>query len=54
MHTKYDISSSYGSKIIAKVKLDFLFTTEPQTDRPKTQCPRISFGGGGCINDNRF
>ena len=34
MHTKYEVSISYGSKVIAKVKVD-----NRQTNRTKTICP---------------
>ena len=61
MHAKYEVSISYGSKVIAKVKVDNRETdkqTDRQTDRTKTICPR-SFNGGGGIkmeypNENFF
>ena len=47
MHAKYEVSISYGSKGIAKVKADNRQTdrqtdrhTDKQTDRTKTICPR--------------
>ena len=48
MHAKYDVSISYGSKVIAKVKVDNRQTnrqTNQQTDRTKTLYPR-SFNPG--------
>ena len=33
MHAKYEVYSSYGSKVIAKVKVDNR-QTDKQTDRP--------------------
>ena len=38
MHAKYEVSISYGSKVIAKVKVDNRQTNK-QTDRTKTICP---------------
>ena len=38
MHAKYEVSISYGSKVIAKVKVDNR-QTDKQTDRTKTICP---------------
>ena len=44
MHAKYEVSISYGSKVIAKVKVDNRQTdkqtADRQTDRTKTICPR--------------
>ena len=40
MHTKYEVSISYGSKVIAKVKVDNRQTyrqTDKQTDRQTGQ-----------------
>ena len=52
MHAKYKVSISYGSKVIAKVKVDNRQTdkqtnrqTDKQTERTKTICPR-SFDPG--------
>ena len=48
MHTKYGVSTSNGSKVIANVKVDNRQTdrqTDKQTDRTKTICPR-SFDPG--------
>ena len=39
MHAKYEVSISYGSKVLAKVKVDNR-QTDKQTDRTKTICPR--------------
>ena len=46
MHAKYEVSISYGSNVIAKVKVDNRQTsrqtkrqTDKQTDRTKTICP---------------
>ena len=54
MHAKYEVSISYGSKVIAKVKVDNRQTdrqtnrqTDKQTDRTKTICPRSFDPGGG-------
>ena len=44
MHAKYEVSISYGSKVIAKVKVDNR-QTDKQTHRTKTICPR-SFDPG--------
>ena len=44
MHAKYEVSTSNGSKVIAKVKVDYR-QTDKQTDRTKTICPR-SFDPG--------
>ena len=49
MHAKYEVYISYGSKVIAKVKVDNRQTnkqTERQTDRTKTICPPIIRSGG--------
>ena len=45
MHSKYEVSISYGSKVIAKVKVDNRKTNK-QNDRTKPICPR-SFDPGG-------
>ena len=48
MHAKYEVSIAYGSKVIAKVKVDNRQTDRQinkQTDRTKTICPR-SFDPG--------
>ena len=48
MHAKYEVSISYGSKVIAKVKVDNRQTdrqTNKQTNRTKAICPR-SFDPG--------
>ena len=56
MHAKYEVSIAYGSKVIAKVKVDNRQTnkqtdrqtnrqTDRQTDMTKTICPR-SFDPG--------
>ena len=39
MHAKYEASISYGSKVIANVKVDN-GQTNKQIDRTKTKCPR--------------
>ena len=42
MHTKYEVSISYGSKVIAKINVDNEQAnkqTDRQTDRTKTICP---------------
>ena len=39
MHAKYEVSISYGSKVIDEVKNDNR-KTDKQTDRTKTICPR--------------
>ena len=43
MNAKYEVSISYSSKVITKVKVDR--QTDKQTDRRKTICPR-SFDPG--------
>ena len=51
MHAKYEVSISYSSKIIAKVKVDNVQTnrqtdkTSRQTDRTKAICPDHSIRG---------
>ena len=52
MHAKYEVSISYGSKVIKKVKVYNIQTdkqtnrqTNKQTDRTKIICPR-SFDPG--------
>ena len=61
MHAKYEVSSSNGSKVIAKVKVDNRQTnkqTDKQTDRTKTICPDHSIRGhkkrSGAKNDYRW
>ena len=44
MHAKYEVSISYGSKVISKVKVDNRQTNR-QTNRIKTICP-LSFDPG--------
>ena len=50
MHAKYEVSISYGSKVIAKVKVDNRQTdkkTDRQTDRQdKNNMPAIIRSGG--------
>ena len=50
MHAKYEVSISYGSKVIAKVKVDNRQTnrqTDKQTDRQdKNNMPPIIRSGG--------
>ena len=50
MHAKYEVSISYGSKVIAKVKVDNRQTdkqTDKQTDREdKNNMPPIIRSGG--------
>ena len=41
MHDKYEVSISYGSKVMAKVKV---FATDRPTGQ-KTRCPQIPFEG---------
>ena len=65
MHAKYEVSISYGLKVIARVKVDNRQTnkqankpTDRQTDRTKTICPR-SFDPGAlkkseCICTSMF
>ena len=46
MHAKYEVSISYGSKVIAKVKVDNR-QTDKQTDRQdKNNMPPIIRSGG--------
>ena len=48
MHAKYEVSISYGSKVIAKVRVDNRQTdrqTDKQTDMTKTICPDHSIRG---------
>ena len=43
MHTKHEVSISYGSKVMANVKVDNRKTdrqTDRQTSRTKTICPQ--------------
>ena len=59
MHARYEVSMFYGSKVIAKVKVDNRQTdkhtnrqTNKQTDRTKTICPDHSIRGHK--NNNTF
>ena len=46
MHPKYEVSISYGSKVIAKVKVDHR-QTDKETDRQdKNNMPPIIRSGG--------
>ena len=50
MHAKYEVSISYGSKVIAKVK-DFCHrVTDSQTGQ-KLDAPKFHSGGGGGIKN---
>ena len=41
MHAKYEVSISYGSKIIAKVKVDNRQTNEQTDSQDKNNMPRL-------------
>ena len=44
MHAKYEVSTSKGSKVIAKVKVDNT-QTDKQTDRQNNMPPIVRSGG---------
>ena len=54
MHAKHEVSISYGSKVIAKVKVDNRQTNK-QTDRQdKNNMPRSFDSGGGGGGDKKI